>query len=424
MILGERVHCQRACAARPDAVWAVARAFCAPWHPDIDWMVGENGGAQRAFTVRGDQTRYRERLTYLSDSDRDLAYRHIDGIAGVHRYDARLRVVPDGSGCRVHWHADIEAGTDRLQAIAQGTRQIFERGLDALCNAHAGPETETPLTQETSLRPFVVEGAPRLALTVTPHRPGPLCLFLHGIGGARDNWTAQLPTAGAYGQAAALDLRGYGESALGDAQSTLDAYCSDILRVCASLGADRLVLCGLSYGAWIATAFALRHPDRLLGLILSGGCTGLSEASAKIREGFRANRLGPLENGRTPADLAPTVVDTIAGPQIAPPAREALMQSMSRIPSDTYRDAVTCFTTASAPFDFARLRCPVLLMTGDHDRLAPPDEIRAVAHRMLATAPEPEIRFEVFRDAGHVCNLEAPDAYNRHLGAFLHRLTA
>ena len=58
----------------------------------------------------------------------------------------------------------------------------------------------------------------------------------------------------------------------------MDGYCADILRVAKVLGARRLVLVGLSYGAWIATSFAMRHSDTLAGLVLSGGCTGMSEA--------------------------------------------------------------------------------------------------------------------------------------------------
>jgi pimeloyl-ACP methyl ester carboxylesterase len=67
---------------------------------------------------------------------------------------------------------------------------------------------------------------------------------------------------------------------------------------------------------------------------------------------------------------------------------------------------------------------PVLMMTGAHDRLAPPDEIRAVAGRIWDAAPRPDVRFEVIEDAGHVCNVEKPGVYSRHLLDFLQRLPA
>jgi pimeloyl-ACP methyl ester carboxylesterase len=52
------------------------------------------------------------------------------------------------------------------------------------------------------------------------------------------------------------------------------------------------------------------------------------------------------------------------------------------------------------------------MMTGEHDRLAPPSEIRGVARRILQEARLASVRFEVIPDAGHVCNVEQPQAYN------------
>ncbi len=65
---------------------------------------------------------------------------------------------------------------------------------------------------------------------------------------------------------------------------------------------------------------------------------------------------------------------------------------------------------------------PVLMMTGEYDRLAPPSEIRGVARRIHSQARRPDVRFETVADAGHVCNLEQPDAYNRVMLDFLGKL--
>jgi len=407
----EQVQVIGHCAAEPAAVWAVAGSFCGAWHPAIAEIRAERdarGALIRAFTARGEDTLYREQLTYRSDTDRVLAYTHLEGIAGVERYDARLAVFPDEEGgSRIEWSARFSASAERAPAIAAGTKVIFEMGIAALGELSGDLET------------VFLDGEPPLALTVTPQRPGPLVLFLHGIGGGRTNWLAQLRAVAPAARAAALDLRGYGESGRGAAQSTVEDYCSDILRVADALGAARLVLCGLSYGSWIATSFAMRHPERLAGLVLSGGCTGMSEAGIAEREAFQAAREVPLNAGRTPADFAPAVVDVLAGPDADEAVRQALFASMAAIPAATYRDALHCFTHPPERFDFSRLAMPVLMMTGRHDRLAPPDEIRGVAGRIVAAAPRAFVRFEVIEDAGHVCNVERPEAYSRVLCAFL-----
>jgi pimeloyl-ACP methyl ester carboxylesterase len=221
--------------------------------------------------------------------------------------------------------------------------------------------------------------------------------------------------------AAAMDLRGYGDSRLGTLPSTVDDHCRDILRVMAFLGAERLVLVGLSFGAWIATSFAMRHPTLLDGLVLSGGCTGLSEVDSAARDAFRRARTAPLDAGQRPGDLAAAVVPTLLGPTAGDPVRRALWASMAAIPTATYRDAVACFTRPTERFDFSRFAFPVLLVTGEHDRLATSTEIRSVARRITRHAPTAEVRFELIADAGHVCNLEQPEAYGRLLLDFLGR---
>lgn len=280
-----------------------------------------------------------------------------------------------------------------------------------------------PLPVPVAVERTVLDDLPRLAVDVTADRgDGRLCLFLHGIGRARGNWRPQVQAIGAVMRAAALDLRGYGLSSLGPRQSMVDDYCSDILRVAEVLGAKRLVLVGLSYGSWIATTFAMRHPGMLDGLVLSGGCTGMSEAGPDEREAFRISREVPLNAGQVPADFAPAVVKVLAGPGASDAVREMLFDSMAAIPAATYRDALLCFTNPLERFDFAKLTMPVLMMTGEHDRLAPPAELRAVAGRIWDAAPRPDVRFEVIPGAGHVCNVEQPQVYSRHPLDFMRRL--
>ena len=424
----ETVGVVSALAASLEAVWSVASDFCGAWHPAIATIRAERdqrGALVRAFTVHGEDTVYREQLTWFSDSDRSLAYTHLEGIAGAEAYDGRISVeAGDHGGSTVRWSARVEAASPRLQEICEGTRAIFEAGIAALSTtALATAATQPPvLPVPAATREMVLNGEPRLALTTTADADGPLCLFLHGIGGSRGNWLPQLTAAGSVMRAAALDLRGYGGSALGRAQSTVEDYCADILRVKERLGAKRLVLVGLSYGSWIATSFAMRHPEMLAGLVLSGGCTGMSEARAEEREAFRVSRQMPLDAGQTPADFAPAVVNVLAGPNASDVVRERLFASMAAIASATYRDALACFTNPPERFDFSRLTMPVLMMTGEHDRLAPPSEIRGVAERILDQAPRADIRYETIAGAGHVCNVEQPDIYNRILLDFLRKL--
>ena len=427
------LHCLRRIPVDADRLWAVLGTFDLSWHPFVDscdLLRSAQGALVRSFKDTDGQ-RYEERRTYLSDTDRVLIYEMDNGIEGLQSYVARVEVTAADVGSVVTWHAEIAASAGRLEAIAEGTRVIFEAAFDALEHSVPGKPNKHPSLSGTAHEIVQTHfaGAPTLGLRVTPDlddTSDTLVLMLHGIGGNATNWDHQLSALGGDYHIAALDLRGYGESTVGFEQSTIDDYCTDILRVMEARGASRVVLVGLSYGSWIATSFAMRHSDVLAGLVLLGGCTGMSEADPRERENFRVTREVPLNAGQTPADFAPAVVDVIAGPSASPAQRDALRQSMESIPVATYRDALTCFTNPLETFDFARIDCPVLMFTGAHDRLAPPMEIRRVSERIVearrAAGKPADVHFEVIADTGHVCNLEAPEQTNALLHRFLSRL--
>lgn len=419
-----RVDIQQTVAGSAARVWTVLGDFTAPWHPfiaEISAGRDEHGRLLRRFRAHGEDTLYVERLTYFSDSDRTLAYEHVAGIREADRYHARYSVEDLGeAACRVTWSASFSAPDHRIEGIRQGTEAVLKAGVAALEGA-VPPEQQVVSLQEpdAGLSTTLIPGSPRLAATVSPPQAGPLLLFLHGIGGHSGNWARQQRWMAGHLQTAALDLRGYGDSELGPGRSRADDYCADILRVMAHLDKDQVILCGLSYGSWIATSFAMRHGGRLAGLVLSGGCTGMSEASEHERETFLKARLAPLDEGRTPADVAPDVVRLLAGPLATAAMRADMQAAMSAIPAATYRDALLCFTHPEERFDVSRITCPVMLMTGEHDRLASPGEIRAVAQRIHSQSPAPNVRFEVIAGAGHLCNIEAPERYAALLSQFL-----
>ena len=418
----ESVHCIGNSAASPDEIWRVVADFGVGWHPFVAWCEVETntrGEVIRRFGAEGDEAVMIERLTYISHSDRVMSYTLVDGIEGAQRYTARLKITANGTESTITWHAYVDGASPRVGEIAAGTKAVFDVGIAAL-NAPVAPVVKRPNPVICKTETSVIEGTPRLALTVAPEGVSTaktICILLHGIGGNRSNWDDQLTALGNQMPMVALDLRGYGDSTLGFSQTQIDDYFEDILVVMRQFGAEKLVLCGLSYGAWIAASFALRHPDLIAGLVLAGGCTGMSEADPDEREAFRVSREVPLDAGQTPADFADAVVEIIAGSNASSNAFQALRASMAAIPQDTYRDALNCFCNPPEKLNFAAVNFPVLLMTGEHDRLAQPSEIRAVSQR-FADVGAPFVGFEVIADAGHVCNLEQPDVVNAHLAQF------
>ena len=158
-----------------------------------------------------------------------------------------------------------------------------------------------------------IEGTPRLA--VDRAGSGPLVLFLHGIGGNRSNWTAQIEAIRDSFHAVAWDARGYGDS--DDYEGPLDFgdFARDALRVLDRFEVESAHFVGLSMGGRIAQDFHARYPDRVATLVL---CDTMSDFQESMSPGKRAEfvrlRQAPLKAGKEPRDIAEALVESLAGP--------------------------------------------------------------------------------------------------------------
>jgi 3-oxoadipate enol-lactonase len=244
---------------------------------------------------------------------------------------------------------------------------------------------------------------------------GETLLFLHGIGGNSRNWGAQLVHFAPRYTAAAWDARGYGES--GGAVDRFEQFADDAAAVIAALGAPAHVV-GLSMGGRIALDLVHRYPDHVRSLTLANTSAGSAETAAPEKvAAFLALRLKPLvEDGLTPADIATSIVAGIAGPNISEEGRAALIDSHRRLHKDGYIAAMRAVTGFTAFPDFAQIAVPTLVLTASEDRVAPP------AHARLLADTIPGARLVAIAGAGHISNIEAPDAFNTALAEFLDAL--
>lgn len=262
------------------------------------------------------------------------------------------------------------------------------------------------------------EPAPRIAIECGGQ--GPVVVLLHGIGGNRRAWYAQLDALVPEFTAAAWDARGYGDSEDGDALEFAD-FARDLGRVLDALGAGRAHLVGSSMGGRIALDFYARAPERVATLTLADTSAGSPRvASAQEIEKFLALRKKPLLEGRTPRDIAPEVAATLIGPGTDAAAHARVIEILAELHTAAYLktlDAVTRYT-AFPPFEAVRV--PTLVIVGEHDRVATPQYAREMAARI------PGARFAIVAGGSHVSNMDRPAEFNAVLLEFLreHRMKA
>ena len=100
----------------------------------------------------------------------------------------------------------------------------------------------------------------------TPGKPP--VLLLHGLFGAASNWGSVARRLEADYDVVVPDLRNHGKSPHATGHSYSDMV-DDVLALYDTLQIERAIVAGNSAGGWIATRFALEHPDRVERLVLA-----------------------------------------------------------------------------------------------------------------------------------------------------------
>jgi 3-oxoadipate enol-lactonase len=237
---------------------------------------------------------------------------------------------------------------------------------------------------------------------------GPVLVLLHGLGGSRLSWEPQLEGLAGDHRVVAWDMPGYGASqplADGMTFTSLAEAVVDLLEV---VGAQAAHLAGISFGGMIAQYVAARYPSRVLSLSLLSTSPAFGLDGTKPAE-WRAARLAPLDAGREPSDFADDVLAAIAGPLISPEALAGQRAAMARVQGDALRNSIDCLVTHDSRDLLPSITAPTLCAVGELDEETP------VAYAFALADLIPHARLVVIPQAGHLLNVEAPEAVNQLL---------
>jgi 3-oxoadipate enol-lactonase len=233
-------------------------------------------------------------------------------------------------------------------------------------------------------------------------------VLVHGLGGSTNTWYPQAQVLKRDFRLIAYDLAGSARSPVRDGIS-IESHVEDLLAVIQQAGGGRVHLAGHSLGTIICQHFAAAHPDRVASLSLIGAFPQPPEpARAALRD--RAAKVR-AEGMRGIAD-AIVAAGTSDNTKIHQPAATAFVrESIMAQPAEGY--ARNCEALAGAQgADLSRITCPVLLITGDQDRTAPPDTGRAMASAIRGA------ELQILDGCGHWATIERAKQINYAMTLF------
>jgi len=234
---------------------------------------------------------------------------------------------------------------------------------------------------------------------------GEAIVFLHGVGSDKSVWRTQLEHFGRDRRAIAFDYPGYGDSDPAPEGTSRDDYAAAILYAMTKLGIGKAHVCGLSLGGVVAIAMHHRAPERCASLILADTFAVHPDGRAIYERSLAGSQdLPAMANAR---------VDVLLAQPAAPPVREEVVATMSRIDPAAYRSGAEAVWLADQRERAAAIRVPTFVLVGAEDKVTPP----SLSEELAALIPNAEL--QVIAGAGHLANLEKPVEFNRAVEEFI-----
>ena len=247
-------------------------------------------------------------------------------------------------------------------------------------------------------------------------------IFAYGLGGNTTEWAGQIPAFSQNYRFMVWDPRGHGQS---DSPPNLDQYGSgnsayDLLALLDHLGIEKAHVGGLSMGGGIATRFALLFPHRTAALIIidSASASGLPTPPAALRMRHRIVELALTEGMGAVADYSIRHNPNISRTANSGPEGERAVREMYAA-LDPVGYAHSTLATVHAQFDpdiLSAIRAPTLVLSGDED---PALQACKLIHQKINGS-----QLKIIPNAGHLSNLDQPQAFNQAILTFLAKVDA
>jgi pimeloyl-ACP methyl ester carboxylesterase len=263
---------------------------------------------------------------------------------------------------------------------------------------------------------FDVEGA-RLVPDGSTMREKPTLILLHGGPGMDHSaYKPRFSQLADIAQVVFLDHRGNGRSDAGTPETwTLAQWGDDVRTFCETLGIERPIVFGASFGGMVALAYATRHPAHPAKLILvsteAAGGTHLAERVA-LFERLGGPEVGALARRRF---LEGRVDDAMleAWIRLAFPVYTRKPRDPATVQRAILRPEVNLWFTRPGGegrmFNFVtmlqRIECPTLVLGGEEDPMIP----IACQEEIVRALPAHLARFERFPGCGHGVVNDAPE---------------
>ena len=236
---------------------------------------------------------------------------------------------------------------------------------------------------------------------------GPYVLLVHGFLSSRAQWLLNLEALAQVAQPVVVELWGHGRSPSPEEAHFYqpDVYVAQFERLRRTLGADRVFLCGQSFGAALTLRYALQYPERVCAQVFTNSSSALADSIwVTTRRAIIGKHIEALErDGHEALERYPVHPKRASR---LPAAIQAALVADAKLHNPRGIANTLRYTTLNVPVR-DRMKdnhVPTLLVCGERER-------RFAALREFAEREIPHLQV-IGTEAGHAVNIEAAEAFN------------
>lgn len=228
-------------------------------------------------------------------------------------------------------------------------------------------------------------------------------IFLHGFPYSHKMWLKQIDKLKDKYYCITYDIRGLGESEVGDGQYTMESFIDDLMFVIDELKLNKPVLCGLSMGGYIAFRAIEREEEKFSAVIF---CDTKSNADSNEAKITRANNIKRINKEGLYNFVVEFITNCFYPESIKILGNEfiQLIEEAKNFNPIGVKGSLLAMMGRTDTTDYlSKIKIPTLLLCGKYDKLTPPNAMQEVAEKINKS------EFYIVPNAGHITPIENPE---------------
>ncbi len=241
-------------------------------------------------------------------------------------------------------------------------------------------------------------------------------IFVHGFPYDHSMWDNQIEALKDNYYCVSYDIRGLGESYIGDGQYTMEAFVWDLYSIIDELKLDKPTLCGLSMGGYIALRAVTKERERFGSLIL---CDTRSEADDNAGKLKRSNAINKINTKGVEAfvnEFVPGCFHPKIKKRNSEMYESILLECRKQNPIGVKGALFAMLSRLDTTEDLKNISVPTLVLVGKKDALTPPKVMKKLSQKISNS------KFQIVPKAGHMTPLENPKFVTKSIADFLTKL--